>query len=271
MGLENFNEISEGLKDNFSRGGVLESYTQSELNYIREIMPRNWNELSAVQRQETLQILDDRLAELSESGVAKALDSDPQIRGEIASILHEIPIEKLEAPNDFVQIEQISDILSDVIKPHNLENFSAVWLELPIESKKTILTQLENKIAHIEHRPPAHVQIRHLSKNTFGAQKNGIIYIDINQIESSFHDNIIIAKILNTLAHEGRHAYQEFNAFKRKVHPWHSEIVSWRDNFMNYKDPREVGFYEYWSQPIEKDARGFANAVIEKLNQKLSA
>lgn len=271
MGLENFNEISEGLKDHFSRGGVLESYTQSELNYIREIMPRNWDELSAAQRQETIQILDDRLVELSESGVAKALDSDPQIKQALSSVMEDIPVEKLEAPNDFVQIEQISDILSDVIKPHNLENFSAVWLELPIESKKTILTQLENKIAHIEHRPPAHVQIRHLSKNTFGAQKNGIIYIDINQIESSFHENIIVAKILNTLAHEGRHAYQEFNAFKRKVHPWHSEIVSWRDNFINYKDPREVGFYEYRSQPIEKDAWTFANAVIEKLNQKLPA
>lgn len=270
MGLENFNEISEGLKDNFSRGGVLESYTQSELNYIREIMPRNWGELSAVQRHETLQVLDDRLAELSESGVAKALDSDPQIKQALSSVVEEIPVEKLEAPHDHIQIEQISDRLNNCEELH----FSN-WRILSMADRMQLLNSLEKDIARIEHRPPVPIYAAQLGEGNWGGYNQMDKTITIN---SAYVDTAqspeIFKEILDTLIHEGRHAYQDYNMNEREVHPRRSEIDSWRENeILGYfgGDASELGVRLYRFQPQETDARQFAKDVIEKLNIKLMA
>lgn len=271
MGLENFNEISEGLKDNFSRGGVLESYTQSELNYIREIMPRNWNELSAVQRQETMQILDARLTELSESGVAKALDSDPQIKRDLSSIIGEIPVERLEAPQDYIQIERISDILKDC----SALRFQS-WRALSSEDRMQVLNSLEKDIARIEHRRPVPVYAVPLREGNWGGYDPTDKTITINSayLDDSSQNPEIFKEILDTLIHEGRHAYQDYNMNEREVHPRHSEIDSWRENeSRGYYggDASELGARLYRFQPQEIDARQFAQDVIEKLNTKLTA
>jgi len=271
MGLENFNEISEGLKDNFSHGDVLESYTQSELNYIREIMPRNWDDLSATQRQETMQILDDRLAELSGSGVAKALDSDPQIKQALSSVVEEIPVEKLEAPHDHIQIEQISDRLNNCEELR----FSS-WRALFSEDRMQVLNSLEKDIARIEHRPSVPIYAVPLREDNWGGYNPTDKTITINSayLDDSSQNPEIFKEILDTLIHEGRHAYQDYNMNEREVHPRHSEIDSWRENeSWGYYggDASELGGRLYWFQPQEIDARQFAQDVIEKLNDKLTA
>lgn len=271
MELVKFNEISEGLKDHFSRGGVLESYSQSELNYIREIIPRNWDELSAEQRQETIQILDDRLAELSESGIAKALDSDSQIKQALLSVIEKIPVEKLEAPHDHIQTDQISDRLSNC-KELRFSN----WRALSMADRMQVLNSLEKDIASIEHRPPIPIYVAQLREGNWGGYNPEDKTITINSayVNYSSQNPEILMEILDTLIHEGRHAYQDYNMNEREVHPRHSEIDSWRENkAWGYfgGNASELGARLYRFQPQETDARQFAQDVIEKLNIKLTA
>ena len=79
-------------------------------------------------------------------------------------------------------------------------------------------------------------------------------------------------EIVDTLIHEGRHAYQDYNVNENEIHPRHSEVVSWAETM-------EGGKWGYWGdcstllgqrlydqQSIEIDARNFARDVLDKLN-----
>lgn len=270
MSLENLNEVSEGLNDHLSHRGGLESYTPSEMSYIREIMPPNWEGLSPDQRQEAIDLLDNRLAELSESRVCRALDSDPQIKQVLSSVIDEIPVEMLEAPHDHIQVEQISDRLD--CEELRFEN----WRTLELDDKVQVLNILERDIARIEHRPSVPVYAEPLDDFDWGGYNPTDKTITINSVylEASSQNLDKFKEILDTLIHEGRHAYQDYNMYEREVHPRCSEIDSWRENErLGYcgGDASELGARLYRFQPQEIDARQFAQDVIEKLNLKLTA
>ncbi|MCM1352934.1 MAG: hypothetical protein NC250_09420, partial [Alistipes senegalensis] len=100
------------------------------------------------------------------------------------------------------------------------------------------------------------------------------ITINSTYLEASSRNPEIFQEILDTLIHEGRHAYQDYNMNEREVHPRRSEIDSWRENeSCGYYsgDASELGARLYRFQPQETDARQFAQDVIEKLNDKLTA
>lgn len=271
MGIEDYNEVSEGLRDNLTCSRTLEALNLAEMNYIREVLPRNWSELPPAERQEAITLIEDRLAELSDSGVGRALDSDPQVKAELAPVLHEIPIEKLEAPQDFVQVEQISDRLN-ACKELEYGN----WRTLSLEDKVQVLNALECDIARIEHRPPVPVYAQQLGPDLFGGynREDKTITINSDYIEMSSYDSDLFKEILDTLVHEGRHAYQDYNMNVCEVHPRQSEISSWRENEEDGYcggDASELGARLYRFQPLEIDARQFAQDVISKLNTKIIA
>ncbi len=275
MSLENLNEVSEGLNDHLSHRGGLESYTPSEMSYIREIIPPNWEGLSPDQRQEAIDLLDNRLAELSESGVCRALDSDPQIKQVLSSVIDEIPVEMLEAPHDHIQTDQISDRLYNC-EELRFEN----WRTLELDDKVQLLNTIECDIARIEHRPSIPVYAESLGPLVPGGRGGGYnmmdktITVNSTLLEASSHSPERFRKVLDVLIHEGRHAYQDYNMNEREVHPRHCNINSWRENVeLGYEpgDASEVGLRLYWCQPLETDAREFAQEVIEKLNLKLTA
>lgn len=100
--------------------------------------------------------------------------------------------------------------------------------------------------------------------------------IELNEhmIESSGNDYIYYTELLDTLIHEGRHAYQDYNVNENEVHSRHSEVESWAETM-------EGGKWDYWGdtssllgqrlyeqQSIEIDARNFAADVINKFNEK---
>ena len=79
---------------------------------------------------------------------------------------------------------------------------------------------------------------------------------------------------LNTLLHEGRHAYQYYNLDVQQVEP-NSELVnSWRANLeilgydngeRPYPDYLDLGYWEYYTQPVEVDARVYAATGLEAM------
>lgn len=74
---------------------------------------------------------------------------------------------------------------------------------------------------------------------------------------------------LDTILHEGRHAYQDFNMTCRQVHTSSGDISNWYKNEYEYgyQDAETFGFKAYAMQPVECDARKFAEEILEKIER----
>ena len=150
------------------------------------------------------------------------------------------------------------------------------WQQLEMSEKEYVLNDLEHKIAEIEHRPPCPVRIVNLPHRTFGGYNPETKTIDINSIyvKMSDVDKRQFREVIDTLIHEGRHAYQDYNVNVCEVHPRHSEVISWAETMEGGKwgyhgdVSTKLGQRLYEQQSIEIDARNFAADVLDKFEQK---
>lgn len=193
----------------------------------------------------------------------------------------------LEAFSDREQVELISDYMSNV-EDIRFEN----WQGFSLEERVDVLNKLEQRIAQIEHRPAATISSEKLDDRTFGYQSNDSIVINSTYLEMSASNPQALDKMLETLIHEGRHRYQQYNVEERLVHESPAQVETWRENFeeMGYKsgDPipiieigpiglftnerlTELGYRLYYYQPVEVDARNFASDVMMGYRNKINA
>lgn len=198
----------------------------------------------------------DRIDEMSSYQPPKGIDHDPAIAEIIDPMKGEIETKYLEALSDIEQVCQISDCLTEVpeIKYDN-------WVELSLDERQTVLQDLEYRIAEIEHREPCPLNFRDMETGRHGFYSPSAkdITLNINEVMSdNFHD---YKETLDTLIHEGRHAYQDYNVDVREVHSDETTTGEWAENLDNYIsyewDPQG-----YFSQPVEVDAREFAENVL---------
>jgi glycosyltransferase involved in cell wall biosynthesis len=161
-----------------------------------------------------------------------------------------------------------------------------VWKTLDPGQRVQVLQQVESTVAGIQGRPPMLVESGKLDFGTLGQYDPATGTIKVNEVALS-HGTLMDAvghllnasgseqSILETLLHEGRHAYQDFAI----VHPGFDSNVDqvnvWRDNWApgSYQEPsvwNPVQNYRYWAQPLEADARSFeplAKQVLEGVGQ----
>lgn len=185
----------------------------------------------------------------------------------------ETPVDDVEhcdsqkAPFDFEQINQICDYLSNITEL-KYEN----WTSLELSEKEAVLNTLEERIAEIECRPACPVRLTELEEGLWGGYNPESKDITINSLYAEQSDFRTYREVIDTLIHEGRHAYQDYNVKVAEIHPRHSEVVSWEETM-------EGGKWGYWGdcsslmgqrlyeqQSIEIDARNFATDVLDKLN-----
>lgn len=197
----------------------------------------------------------------------------------------------LEALSDKEQIKSIADYMAN-IEDIRYEN----WKNLSLEQQVKVLNEMEQHIAAIEHRPSQPIYAEQL-QGMFGYQlhnPNNVsedkIAINTTVLEASTTNPAILDEVLNTLIHEGRHRYQHYNVEERLVHESMSEVNSWRENIyeMGYKDGSPISIIEigpiglftndrlsklgdrlYYYQPVEIDARNFADDVMDSYHQKM--
>jgi hypothetical protein len=140
------------------------------------------------------------------------------------------------------------------------------WSVLDLADRVEILQSAHNVIATIYGFDPSPVQAVKLPQNERGnfSRATEIIQINIKLVAGS--DEI---EPLKTLMHESRHAYQ-WHLVKHVLRGfgWHSDrewtlAQEWSDNVADYKNPERYGIQEYLDQPIEVDARSFAETVIK--------
>lgn len=145
-----------------------------------------------------------------------------------------VPLEKLEAPHDNIQIERISEVISEC-KEIKFDN----WVSLSLKEKEKVLNSLESRIADIEHRPPCDIRLEKLRDDQWGGFNPVTKEITINSSFVKQSDYGTYCEVVDTLIHEGRHAYQDYNVNVAEIHPRHSEVESWSENM-------EGGKWEYW-------------------------
>lgn len=261
--IEGLERMSEALS---------EGVTSAQTEYLSELdMPdADWAECTGMQQLFTLSAIDGRMDELGiaieqRSELAHSLFSDDMADAYDGFIVENY--EAPEAPQDCIQIEQIADVVSGC-EEIRFENWAA--LELP--ERESVLNDLEERIAEIEHRPACPVRFAELAANELGGYNPATKDITINSLYAEQSDFGCYREVIDTLIHEGRHAYQDYNVNVAEIHPRHSEVASWAETM-------EGGKWEYWGdcssllgqrlyeqQSIEIDARNFATDVLDKLN-----
>lgn len=186
--------------------------------------------------------------------------------------------EKLECLNDAVVTENIAEYLSGI---ENLKYEN--WKNLSVEQRTALLNTIEQKIAKIEHRPPLPIKVEKMDPRTFGYQDNYNKLIALNSKYVMSDSKEAYNQVIETIIHEGRHAYQHYNVDKKCIHDSLSVVNTWRENFYNPKykyysgssvvvigptKVEDVGYRLYYYQPVEIDARNFASDVMLKLKKK---
>lgn len=175
-------------------------------------------------------------------------------------------------PDKITEIDITSEIYgrdeSDFSFDFDIERFQNLlekfeyeqWNFFSVEQKQEIIKELVGEIADaldIENIP----EIRFYEAEAYdcGAfiPKENIIKVNVNIFDDSY-------ELLNTIAHETRHAFQ----FERAMKLENYEDLLYACNFDNYIAPiiTEEGcinFNEYQDQLIEAEARAFANLFTE--------
>lgn len=263
--------------ENIESGGqVLEQgasgrLTDSQEDYLRELMPdeQSWGGMSELQRDEAVSNILQRYGELN-------LPADFDLCESMGKVFDQRILEqyeRLEAPQDYLQIEAIGETLANC-EELRWEN----WQNLELNEKVEVLNDIESRIAAIEHRPPCPVrtgndmgQLEVTPYGVFGhlgGYRTGSKDITLNSELLTSDNPMVYREMLDTLVHEGRHAYQDYNVNVCEVHPRHSEVASWSETMAGGKwgywgdCSNELGQRLYEQQAIEIDARNFAHDVL---------
>ena len=139
------------------------------------------------------------------------------------------------------------------------------WAALSETERIGVLQEAENRLATSQGRPPQTVygfrQPGATESITYGelGERNGKFGIHINTHTYAASNR---AEMVNTLVHEGRHAYQDHAVTMQGFHGNTKEVKSWA---WNYPSRYHHSGARYYAQPNERDAYTFANEVTSQL------
>lgn len=160
------------------------------------------------------------------------------------------------------QIERISGFI-DGLDEIKLEN----WEKLALEERVDVLQRIENQTAEITGRTPLKVEVMRAGPGERGEMDWGDQKIRINRSLVVSNNMSDLRQTVTTLAHEGRHAYQWSNLYEKRTETSNEKFDSWRVNIQEtgYVSAYKMGYKWYYTQPVEVDARVFAEGVANKI------
>lgn len=168
----------------------------------------------------------------------------------------------------------------DGLRPEN-------WQKMDIYERKAILNQAGEVLESTYHSPRPPLQVENLGdRHTLGSYGDGYKYnavtgevegadYKISMNEQGVRDSTTLfgddpRQALRTYAHEFRHSYQaeQVTRFEqpqfRNLVDVPDEAADWSINNRDYRPP-DGDFEAYWNQPVERDSRAFADALIERV------
>ncbi len=137
------------------------------------------------------------------------------------------------------------------------------WARLDMAERAQWLVKTHSHIAEQYGFKPYTVRAQALPPNYGGYFNAATRTIVLNEIVLR---DASPARALNVIAHESRHGYQWHAVLNPASVPddVRANVETWRNNFANYKSPAIHGYRAYYNQPVEVDARAFAEAVVKK-------
>lgn len=195
--------------------------------------------------------------------------------------LHRESFEHTEFVTDLEMIRGVANYLESIRYLDYKE-----WTKLTMSERLHLLNMLEQEIAKIELRPAVKVITEKLDDSCLGYHCGAENLISINSIYIGSNDPLCHRKIIETLIHEGRHAYQRYNVDVKCIHESLSEVKEWEKNFYDpywryysYRGQKilipfddgkiqDVGYRLYANQPVEIDARNFSSEILIRLEGK---
>lgn len=176
------------------------------------------------------------------------------------------------APSMEVQADKIRDIYYSMPEIQFAE-----WKKLDVEERTKLLEAFEGKIANVEKRTAMPVRHEQTKAGLMGYNDGHKLVISDRLVGSNEYSDY--KEVLNTLFHEGRHSYQNYNLYIGRTESSDEIYKSWVANreklgysssntsfpFSLSSTFREKSYYKYYTQPVEVDARLFAETVEKKL------
>ncbi len=134
------------------------------------------------------------------------------------------------------------------------------WEGLSPQERLESLQTLEDKLAEIQGRPPVRVTASSIpGANGKYDLETRTIMLDAESLNKSSPKARL--ELIDTIAHEGRHAYQHYATDHPGFHANEKEVEAWRENMKDYSDGRRDGLLAYRLQPVEADAWQYGHLV----------
>lgn len=206
----------------------------------------------------TITRIDNYLGERPPHGI----NENAEVAKMLGNLVENIDPRYLEAPEDMIQVKECAEKINQIKGSNFVE-----WQNLDVAGRANVLAEIEGAVATVAHRNPCPIVFQPMAQNRFGYydQNNKTITLNSFLLENPSEETY--SRCIETVLHEGRHAYQDYNLTIRQVHADDTDIKAWRANDYGYGylDVETYGFETYSKQPVEMDARDFASHVLEKM------
>ena len=114
--------------------------------------------------------------------------------------------------------------------------------------------------------------------NAYRSEIKGVIFFDADPSSRGYYngdgylyinsdcltDNSNRLDAIDTIYHEGRHAFQHAAIMEPSTHGITTEQAAiWEENFNHYLSSSKFGYERYYNQPVENDAFSYAEYIIQ--------
>jgi len=139
-----------------------------------------------------------------------------------------------------------------------------IWDQLNDAQRLQALQTVEQTASAIQKRPAADVTSYTANPGEFGYYAPSENQIKIGSYSLQ---NEGVQENVDTIIHEGRHAYQHYSINHPGFHPNPEEVEAWKENMKpgNYLSAQEYGQEIYQSQPVEADAWQYGNTIASSI------
>ena len=138
------------------------------------------------------------------------------------------------------------------------------WRDLNETERLQSLQNIENTMAGIQGRPNLDVLHHEMPRGSFGYFDGEALHINTEALNTDD-----VAENVDTVIHEGRHAYQQHAVDHPGFHDDPDEVAAWANNEgENYLSAEMYGQEAYLEQPVEADAWSYASQIRQGIYEE---
>lgn len=182
--------------------------------------------------------------------------------------IDEAPDSLPDLPTDAQAEHQLETELQISMAADSLANIPELgdeaWGSLDAAQRLGVLQNIENTMAGIQNREPVAIQAEPMEPGVFGGFNPNTRGIQLNEAYLT-GDDVPPSEHLNTIVHEGRHAFQAAAIQDPALVTDPAVVADWAENDKKYLSPDLVGQEMYEAQPLEQDAFDYANRVVNMM------